>query len=67
LPAGVFDAFRVEGTGWSQSQKFGLNLYNLHWFTPEVRRMVAHETKQRLANGKLVKHERFELTGYVQR
>jgi uncharacterized caspase-like protein len=67
LPAGDFDAFRVEGTGWSQGEKFGVNVYNLHWFTPEVRRMVAHETKQRFANGKLVKHERTELTGYVQR
>ena len=67
LPAGAFDAFRVEGTGWSQTEKYGVNVYNVYWITPEVRRVVAFETKQRFANGKLVKHERIELTGYVQR
>jgi hypothetical protein len=67
LPAGVFDAFRVEGTARSQGEKFGVNVYNLFWITSEVRRVVAHETKQRFANGKLVKHERAELTAYVQR
>lgn len=67
LPAGTFDAFRVEGVGWSQGEKFGVNVYNLFWFSPEVRRYLAHETRQRFANGKLVKHERYELTGYVQR
>jgi len=37
------------------------------WISPEVRRCIAHETRQRFANGKLVKHERYELTGYAQR
>lgn len=67
LPAGTFEAFRVEGIGWSQGEKYGVNVYNLFWISPEVRRIVAHETKQRFANGKIVKHERYELTGYVQR
>ena len=67
LPAGTFEAFRVEGVGWSQAAKFGVDVYNLFWISPEVRRFLAHETRQRFANGKLVKHERIELTGYVQR
>ncbi|MBL8420510.1 MAG: caspase family protein [Dechloromonas sp.] len=67
VPAGTFDAFRIEGVGWSQSDKYGVNVYNLFWISPEVRRYVAHETRQRFANGKLVKHERYELTGYAQR
>ncbi|HOG03407.1 MAG TPA: hypothetical protein PLL14_05480, partial [Accumulibacter sp.] len=67
LPAGTFDAFRVEGMGWSQGERFGVEVYNLFWISPEVRRIIAHETRQRFANGKLVKHERYELTGYVQR
>jgi uncharacterized caspase-like protein len=67
LPAGTFDAFRVEGMGWSQGERFGVEVYNLFWISPEVRRVIAHETRQRFANGKLVKHERYELTGYVQR
>jgi len=67
LPAGTFEAFRIEGIGWSQGEKYGVNVYNLFWISPEVRRIVAHETKQRFANGKIVKHERYELTGYVQR
>ena len=67
LPAGTFEAFRVEGFGWSQAAKFGVDVYNLFWISPEVRRFLAHETRQRFANGKLVKHERIELTGYVQR
>lgn len=66
LPAGTFEAFRVEGVGWSQGEKFGVNVYNLFWISPEVRRYLAHETRQRFANGKLVKHERYELTGYAQ-
>jgi len=67
LPAGTFDAFRVEGVGWSQGEKIGVNVYNLFWYSPEIRRYLDHETKQRFANGKLVKHERYELTGYTQR
>jgi len=67
LPAGTFDAFRVEGTGWAQAEKWGVNVYNLFWIAPEVRRFVAHETKQRFANGKIAKHLRIELTGFVQR
>jgi hypothetical protein len=65
LPAGTFDAFRVEGVGWSQGEKFGVDVFNLFWISPEVRRYLAHETRQRFANGKLVKHERYELTGYA--
>lgn len=67
LPAGTYEAFRVEGIGWSQGEKFGVNVYNLFWISPEVRRVIAHETKQRLQNGKILKHERYELTGFVQR
>lgn len=67
VPAGTFEAFRIEGVGWSQSDKYGVNVYNLFWISPEVRRYIAHETRQRFANGKLVKHERYELTGYAQR
>jgi hypothetical protein len=67
LPAVTFEAFRVEGVGWSQGEKFGVNVYNLFWISPEVRRYLAHETRQRFANGKMLKHERYELTGYAQR
>jgi uncharacterized caspase-like protein len=67
LPAGTFEAFRIEGIGWSQGERYGVNLYNQFWISPEVRREIANETKQRLATGKIVKHERHELTGYVQR
>ena len=67
VPAGTFEAFRIEGLGWSQSDKYGVNVYNLFWISPEVRRYIAHETRQRFANGKPVKHERYDLTGYAQR
>ena len=58
LPCGDFEAFRIEGVGWSQSDKYGVNVYNLFWISPEVRRYIAHETRQRFANGKPVKHDK---------
>ena len=67
LPAGVFDAFLVEGVGWSQGPKLGVHVENRYWITSAVRRLIAHETRQAFPNGKLVKHERTELIGYVQK
>ena len=38
VPAGTFEAFHIEGVGWSQSDKYGVNVYNQFWISPEVRR-----------------------------
>ena len=67
VPAGTFEAFHIEGVGWSQSDKYGVNVYNQFWISPEVRRYITHESRTRFASGKLSKHERYELTGYAQR
>lgn len=67
VTAGSFEAFHIEGVGWSQSDKYGVNVYNQFWISPEVRRYIVHESRTCFASGKLSKHERYELTGYAQR
>ena len=66
LPAGTYDAFRVEGSGWSQSEKHSVHTSNLFWIAPEIRRYVAFDTRKKLASGKLLSYERYELTSYTQ-
>jgi hypothetical protein len=67
VPAGSFEAFHVEGVGWSKGDKVGVDVVNQFWISPEVRRYIVHESRTRFASGKLSKHERYELTGYAQR
>lgn len=67
VPAGSFEAFHVEGVGWSQGDKVGVDVFNQFWISPEVRRYIVHESRTRFASGKLSKHERYELTGFAQR
>ena len=65
VPAGTFDAFRVEGEGWGKG--FGnVNVKYKYWIAPGIRRPVASEDYRRLATGKVNANERRELTAYSQ-
>lgn len=68
VPAGIFEAYRVEGTGWSTVvQGSGiLNLRNNYWIVPGIRRVVANEIQRIHSSGKIVSNERLELTAYTQ-
>jgi uncharacterized caspase-like protein len=67
VPAGVFNAFRVEGDGWSQGDKGTFRVQNTYWIATGVRRVIGFETRQTHTSGKVVKYERVELTAYVQK
>jgi hypothetical protein len=65
LPAGEFDAFRVEGQG---SNTLGGRLQFTYWVAPDrVRRPLATDfTSTGSRTGKVYVNERFELTSYRQ-
>jgi hypothetical protein len=65
LPAGEFDAFKVEGTG---ANTLGMNLKFTYWIAPErVRRPLATEfVSQGSKTGKLFVDERHELVSFRQ-
>lgn len=66
VPAGVFNAFRIEGEGWSQSENKVFGIETRYWMASGVRRFVASETKKKHTRGKVVKNERTELVAYFQ-
>jgi len=61
VPAGSFDAFRVEGHGWTRGEAGSLQLTMHYWVAPGVRRFVALENYHRYSRGKVQKNERYEL------
>jgi hypothetical protein len=67
VPAGIFDAFRIEGVGWSQGEKGVFSIHNTYWIAAEVRRFIALDTRQTHSRGKVVKNSLFELLAYVQK
>jgi hypothetical protein len=66
VPAGTFDAFRVEGEGWARGQFGSLSLKPKYWIAPGIRRPVAREDYRRHMNGKVLANERNELVAYLQ-
>jgi len=66
VPAGSFDAFRVEGDGWGRGQFGSLSLKLNYWIAPGIRRPVAAEDLRRHASGKVIANERRELIAYSQ-
>ncbi len=65
VPAGEFDAFKVEGQG---SMTLGARLTFNYWIAPDkVRRVLATEfVSQGLKTGTLITNERYELVSYRQ-
>ncbi len=63
VPAGTFNAFRVEGKGWVMG--IGFSLDTKYWAAPDkVRRAVAYEFLWRERLGRIYKYEREELVSY---
>lgn len=67
VPAGTFDAFRVEGTGWTQGPTGSIQLQSHYWVTPDVRRFIAANFWQKHAKGKVLENKRLELVSFAQR
>jgi hypothetical protein len=66
MPAGTFDAFRVEGEGWARGS-FGSNSLKFnYWTAPGIRRPLASEVYQRNMSGKILTNERTELTAFLE-
>jgi uncharacterized caspase-like protein len=71
VPAGTFNAFRVEAQGWQSGMKRG-NLANSNWswktwYDPDrVRMPVAHEVMNKNQKGRVGKAERHELVSFRQ-
>lgn len=62
VPAGTFDAFRVEGKGWTRAETGTVILSMRYWVTPGVRRWIAIENVHRGArSGRLFTNHRIEL------
>ena len=67
VPAGTFDAFRVEGQGWTRIGTGGnILLRYTYWISSRVKRVVANEIMRKHSSGKVLNNERQELTAYTQ-
>jgi len=68
VPAGAFDAFKVEGEGWGTLPGGGGSMHSTftYWIAPGVRRPIANETLNRHSNGKVLQSNRRELVAYTQ-
>ena len=65
VPAGTFDAFKVEGSGFVEAS--GSRWHYVYWIAPDtVRRFVAMEYSNRGRRGGYNAHERYELQSFSQ-
>lgn len=66
VPAGSFDAFRVQASGWTNNNSGSIQLQSVYWIAPGVRRFIAWETMNRHSRGRILSSERQELVSYNQ-
>lgn len=65
VPAGTFDAFRIEGRGWTRGETGAVQLTMRYWVTSGVRRWIAFESVHRAAQSqRLIVSHRIELLAY---
>lgn len=64
VPAGVFDAFRIEGQGWNRT--FGKHLETTFWLVPGLNFPVKRERVNHNRKGRLKDTERHELVSLRQ-
>lgn len=63
VPAGTFDCYRVESSGWSM--KRGLSLDSTYWVAPDrVNRFVAFEQLEKTRTGRFITTDRIELVAF---
>ena len=66
VPAGTFTAYRVEGDGWGRAPRGVVKLRVVYWVAPEIKRVVASDTKRSHFSGSVLNNERLELTACTQ-
>jgi hypothetical protein len=67
VPAGVFDAFRVEGNGYGRGPYAGNTIVKTnYWIAPGIKRPVITESNNRRSSGRILTNERAELIAYNQ-
>ncbi len=64
VPAGTFDAFRVEGRGWSVTR--GTQIEFRQWLVPRLNFPVKREVVSRTRDGRFFETERHELVSLKQ-
>ncbi|MDP1682943.1 MAG: hypothetical protein Q8L39_14375, partial [Burkholderiales bacterium] len=64
VPAGEFEAFRVEGLGWNNT--YSTKLETTYWLVPGLNFPVKREFTTRRADGKYNNAERYELISLRQ-
>ncbi|MBT9613213.1 MAG: caspase family protein [Burkholderiales bacterium] len=64
VPAGEFEAFRVEGRGWNKS--YGSQLETTYWLVPGLNFEVKREYISRKSDGNYIDAERHELVALWQ-
>ncbi len=68
VPAGTFDAFKIEGQGWTRTNDGAgsINLQSRYWVAPGVPRYIVNETINRHMQGRVLASERQELVSYTR-
>lgn len=65
VPAGTFDAFKVEGSGWILETNYRVRF--IYWRSPRVRYpYVKYEIVTRNPQDKFMRSDRYELLSYLQ-
>lgn len=69
VPAGRFDAFRIEATGYTRANNNSgtIRMRTRYWMAPGVRRFIAWEDMNRHSRGRILRSERIELVSYSQK
>ncbi len=69
VPAGEYDAFRIEGQGWTRSNNgnFSINLQSRYWVAPGIPRYIINETVNRNQAGTRLANQRQELVSYERK
>jgi hypothetical protein len=69
VPAGTFDAYKIEGIGWTLSNdgSTSINLQSYYWIAQGVRRFVALENLNKNSYNRITASERHELLSYEQK
>ena len=64
VPAGTFDAFRIEGRGWSSTR--GTQIESRQWLVPRLNFPIKREVVSRTRDGRFIETERHELVSLKQ-
>jgi hypothetical protein len=67
VPAGEFDAFRIEGVGYGRGPYPGSTIVKSnYWIAPGIKRPIINESNNRHSSGRILTSERQELIAYNQ-